>query len=77
MLSETLEDIMAGVLMKEMTIARQIHRKVLERRFVFVPRPEGDEPWCEFRGEGSLTNGSAFAHARSVAPWRNRLLGSS
>jgi|SRR5688572_8975552 hypothetical protein len=36
------------------SIARQILRKVLEGRLVFVPRNEGDEHWYEFSGDGSL-----------------------
>ena len=44
-----------GLLAQNVPIARQILRKVLEGRFVFVPRHEGDEHWYEFSGEGSLT----------------------
>jgi hypothetical protein len=42
-------------LAQNVPIARQILRKMLEGRLVFVPRHEGDEPWYEFSGEGSLT----------------------
>ena len=41
-----------GLLAQNVPIARQILRKVLEGRLVFVPRHEGDEHWYEFSGEG-------------------------
>jgi hypothetical protein len=41
-----------GLLAQNVPIARQILRKMLEGRFVFVPRHEGDEHWYEFSGEG-------------------------
>lgn len=43
-----------GLLAQNVPIARQILRKVLEGRLVFVPR-HCDEHWYEFSGEGSLT----------------------
>ncbi len=54
-----------GLLAQDVPIARQILRKVLEGRLVFVPRHEGDEHWYEFSGEGSLNkffggNGTAI-----------------
>ena len=44
-----------GLLAQNVPIARQILRKVLKGRLVFVPRHEGDDHWYEFSGEGSLT----------------------
>ena len=41
-----------GLLAQNVPIARQILRKVLEGRLVFVPRHEGDDHWYEFSGEG-------------------------
>jgi hypothetical protein len=40
-----------GLLAQNVPIARQILRKVLEGRLVFVPRHEGAEHWYEFAGE--------------------------
>ena len=44
-----------GLLAQNVPIARQILRKVLEGRLVFVPRHEGDEHWYELGGKASLT----------------------
>ena len=43
-----------GLLAQNVPIARQILRKVLEGRLVYVARHENDEHWYEFTGEGSL-----------------------
>ena len=65
-----------GLLAQNVSIARQIMRKVLEGRLVFVPRQEADEHWYEFSGEGSLTKFfsdvaplKAVASPQGFEPW--------